>query len=201
VTEPPTYDDDNYGSFAPRQLREVPDERVQIGYRLARLPDLDVVHGIDELPSEGEPDYFPYGSLQTHVDRTGQAAEFSAITAATQRMLEDFEGRQKTATVAELLIVANQALSDASVYCEWLRFDVAEAQPASELIAYFYMRNAKIFAKLVDVTEPGDRVVVVFGAGHEHWLEHFVESTPGFELIDPVPYLQRAVGTEQVPEL
>ena len=73
---------------------------------------------------------------------------------------------------------------------------MAEAQPASELIAYFYMRNAKIFAKLVDVTEPADRVVIAFGAGHKHWLEHFVENTPGFERVDPVPYLQRVGGNE-----
>lgn len=68
---------------------------------------------------------------------------------------------------------------------------MAKLSPA-ELIAYYYMRNAKIFSKLIDVTEPGDRVVVVYGAGHKHWLEHFIRNMPGFELVDPIPYLQRA---------
>ena len=35
----------------------------------------------------------------------------------------------------------------------------------------------------------GDRVIIVFGAGHAYWLRHFVETTPGFELVEPNRYL------------
>ena len=56
------------------------------------------------------------------------------------------------------------------------------------------MRNAKIFSKLVQVTKPGDRVVIVYGAGHKFWLDHFAENTPGFTRVDPLPYLEKAAG-------
>ncbi|MEM8713709.1 MAG: DUF5694 domain-containing protein, partial [Planctomycetota bacterium] len=72
------------------------------------------------------------------------------------------------------------------------RFDEGEAQPAAELQAYWFMRNAKIFSKLDDVVEPGDRVLVVFGAGHKFWLEHLVRRTPGYRLTKPDEYLRRA---------
>jgi hypothetical protein len=63
-------------------------------------------------------------------------------------------------------------------------------QPGAELNSAWYQRNAKIFAKLMQIARPGDRVVVVFGSGHAFWLRHFVQNTPGFELIEPNSYLR-----------
>jgi hypothetical protein len=53
----------------------------------------------------------------------------------------------------------------------------------------WYLRNAKMFSKLTLIARPGDRVLVLVGAGHAYWLRHFVETTPGFRLADPRPYL------------
>ena len=96
--------------------------------------------------------------------------------------------------MAELLYEVNTGpMSSAESYYEMFQFDRGEDQPASELQAYWFMRNAKIFSKLLQVTEPGDRVVVVYGAGHKFWLEHFIDNTPGFVRVDPVPYLNNAI--------
>lgn len=70
-----------------------------------------------------------------------------------------------------------------------LGFGDALSQPGAELNAGWYERNAKIFAKLMMVAKPGDRIVIVYGAGHAYWLRHFIENTPGFQLVDPAPYL------------
>ena len=52
-----------------------------------------------------------------------------------------------------------------------------------------------IFAKLRDVTRPGDRVVVVFGAGHKHWLEQIARNTPGFAVVEVSSYLSSDSAT------
>ncbi len=57
-----------------------------------------------------------------------------------------------------------------------------------------YLRNAKIFAKLMRQAKPGDRIVVVYGAGHNYWLRHFAGATPGYVSVDPMPYLKAAAG-------
>ena len=44
----------------------------------------------------------------------------------------------------------------------------------------------------MEVAEPGDRTVVLYGAGHAAWLRHFVQTTPGFELVEAVDYLPPA---------
>jgi hypothetical protein len=76
-----------------------------------------------------------------------------------------------------------------SLYYGLLQFGDTEDQPGAELNGAWYTRNAKIFAKLMTVARPGDRIVVVYGAGHAFWLRHFIENTPGLELVDPVPFL------------
>jgi hypothetical protein len=106
-------------------------------------------------------------------------------------MVSGFEERQAGSSMSELLVEANNphTLADASMYYRLLSLDSGEDQPGAELFGYWTMRNAKIFAKLMDVARPGDRVVVIFGAGHKHWLEQFVANTPGYAVVDPVPYL------------
>lgn len=61
---------------------------------------------------------------------------------------------------------------------------------ADDVLTPWYLRNAKIFAKLMTVAKPGDRDLVVYGAGHNCWLRQFSGSAPGYRNIDPTPYLE-----------
>jgi hypothetical protein len=36
---------------------------------------------------------------------------------------------------------------------------------------------------------PGDRVLVLFGAGHKHWIEQIVRGMPGMQVVDTAQYL------------
>lgn len=193
VTPAPAYVDAAYREFDSAQLASRRDERVQIGYRLARLAELQTVYGIDEQPTQGEPDYFPFERVQAGVQRHGEDADLAMMMSRAGKLVANFEQRQAGSAIAELLIDANdpRTLADPSMYYELLAFDAGEDQPGAELLGYWFMRNAKIFAKLMDVVKPGDRVVVLFGGGHKHWLEHLVRNTPGFEVVDPVSYLRR----------
>ena len=64
---------------------------------------------------------------------------------------------------------------------------LAQSSPRN---AAWYQRNAKIFAKLMQIVQPDDRILVIFGSGHSFWLRHFVQNTPGFQLIEPGDYLR-----------
>lgn len=54
------------------------------------------------------------------------------------------------------------------------------------------LRNAKILAKLQQVAKPGDRILVVYGMGHNYWLRHFAKTVRGYRNVDPTPYLEKA---------
>lgn len=187
--------DPGFGKFDAAMLASTRDERVQIGYRVARLARLDRVYAIDEQPADGEPDYFPFDKVSAFAKAHGQAGELDAFMAAPAAEMKAFEASQATRTMADLLIEGNVAKGfngSMAGYYRLLSIGDTVNQPGADLNAMWYLRNAKIFAKLVTVTEPGDRVLVIYGAGHNYWLRHFAGEMQGFASVDPVPYLKRA---------
>lgn len=195
VTNGPDYIDTNYAEYGSAMLAKTENERVQLGYRIAARAGLSIVHGIDEQPTEGEPDYFPFDRLMAHAEKTGQADELKSMLAATQQAVETTMSQNADASMAAQLLAFNMtplSTLNASFYYNLSKYDVAEDQPGAELQAYWFMRNAKIFSKIVDVTAPGDRVIVIYGAGHKYWLENLVDGTTGYIRVDPAPYLVRA---------
>lgn len=185
--------DHRYPEFTPEMLLTNADERVQIGYRLAALEGLERVYAIDETGGEGERDYFPFGMVAAWIEAHGRQAEWQAMNAQVAAFTEDLTRRQRTETLGTLLADVNRHdhpfNGNIGFYYGLLRFGDAVDQPGAELNAAWYERNAKIFAKLMLVAHPGDRIVVVYGAGHAYWLRHLVGGMPGFVLVDPVPYL------------
>ena len=197
VANGPDLIDSGFGGFSPAQLLERKDERVQIGYRLAHLLGHNKVYAIDEQPSEGEPDYFPFGKVMQHAQANNQMARLQASMAQVEADKKAFEARQARTDLANLLIDTNEPSpwrAGISGYYEMLRVGDAEQQPGAELNAYWYMRNAKIFGKLMTLAKPGDRVLVLFGSGHSYWLRHFAREVIGFQDVDARPFLRKAAA-------
>ena len=188
--EPP-YLDAAFAKFAPSDLLVDPNEIVQIAYRVAHDGGIERVYAIDEQPSEGEPNYFPFDKVQAFAQQTRAAQELEDASDA-QAFIADFEAAQKTKTIPELLMMMNGSAFTDTFYWNMLKFGEGENQPGPELAAYWFMRNAKIFNKLDQNVKPGDRVVVIYGAGHGHWLREMVERTPGYQLEPVNPYLEQA---------
>lgn len=188
--------DHQWPSFSPEMLLSDPNERIQIGYRLAAVAGVSRVYAIDEQPARGEElDYFPYGAVAAWAEANARAADLQAMQGPVMAYIAEMEARQRTETIGSLLADVNRpdhpfnGVAAQGSYYGFLRFGAGRDLPGAVLNARWYERNAKIFAKLMQVARPGDRIVVVFGAGHNYWLRHFVEMTPGFELVEPGDYL------------
>ena len=187
--------DPHYAAFTPALLRSNRDERVQLGYRIARRLGHSRVYAIDEQPASGEPDYFPFETVARYAAASGMAERLEALMGRGAADTRAFEELQAQSSIAELLISQNDPAGftgSISTYYEFLRFGGVDEQPGADLNAMWYLRNAKIFAKLMRLAVPGDRILVVYGAGHGYWLRHFASETPGFVSVDPRPYLRRA---------
>ncbi len=189
--------DPKYAAFTPAMLGQNRDERVQIAYRLARKLGHLKVYAVDEQPGPGEPDYFPFAKVADFAKGNGKAAQLEAIMAKGAAATRESEEKQARLSIPALLLDYNDPksfLAGISPYYEMLGIGDGEQQPGAELNAMWYMRNAKIFAKLMKVAEPGDRMLVIYGAGHGYWLRHFASETPGFRNVDPLPYLKKAAA-------
>lgn len=181
--------DQGFARFTPDELLRNNDERVQVGYRLARQAGVSRVYAVD---AEGD---FPFEAVQAWAAANDRAAELDREMAKPAAMTERFTAEQKSRTVAQMLRTNNlqtrdgAELSQGNSYYQLLRFGRGTDQPGARLNAAWYERNAVIFANLVRVARPGDRIVLLYGGGHAYWLRHFVGAMPGYRLVDPERYL------------
>jgi len=194
-TKGPDFTVSSFAEFTPEKLGTDRDEAVQIGYRLASKLGLKRIHGIDERPGKDEPNYFPIDKVMSFAEANKMGKELQALMAKGAKVTQEFEAKQANMSIARLLMGYNDPKGEQSsiqTYYELLQFGDGEQQPGADLNAMWYLRNAKIFAKLMKVAVPGDRLLVIYGAGHNYWLRHFASETPGFRHVDPLPYLEAA---------
>lgn len=177
--------------YQPERLLQSRDEVDQIGTRLAYALGHSVVYGINEQSETIE--YFPFYKVERFAQEHQQQAVLERMFAfGNQLKLED-EKQHQTGTVRELLRWHNEPekfeIEMKRFYMSMLEIGNTEQQPGADLNAMWYLRNAKIFSKLRYIAQTGDRIIVLFGAGHAYWLRHFVQLTPEFELVEPSQYL------------
>ncbi len=182
----------SYQRYTPEVLLKEPNEIDQIGFRLAHQLGHLAVYGIDEQSKTI--DYFPYDQVQAYVQAHQQSDKLAGGLALGQRLARQMEQGQKTKTVRQMLLMVNTPGYDvaemAGYYYPLLAVGDAKEQPGAELNAAWYLRNVKIFTKLQTVAQPGDRILVLYGAGHNFWLRHLLRHTPGFVYVDPATVLK-----------
>ena len=192
ISDRPDFALESYGKFVPEKLSSNPDERVQIAFRLAHQLGQKTIYGIDEQSKTI--DYFPFDKVEGYAKKHGQSAALDALQQKVEQMMKQMETAQKTKSIRLMLADLNEpariAADHQNFYYALLPFGNEKEQPGAELNAAWYQRNAKIFAKLTQIAKPGDHVFIVFGSGHAFWLRHFVQNTPGFELVEPNNYLR-----------
>lgn len=182
-----------YTSFTPDDLHTQRNETVQIGFRLAHDAGLSTVSGIDE--DSDTVDYFPFGAVQTYAAQHNMQRELDAWSALLRERVHAFQATLAHRSISQALREMNDPRAVARDHIDFnyglFAFGDTHDTPGADLNAAWYLRNARIFAHLRAVARPGDRVIVVFGAGHAYWLRHFVETAPGFALVEPNAYLPR----------
>lgn len=180
-----------YEKFTPADLLNDRNEIAQIGFRLAKRMKHRAVFAIDEQSKTI--DYYPFDKVEAYANTNGQDAEIASLKTSWQALGAELEAMQKRSTVSQILRELNSVkaiASDQSQYTKMLRFGQGNDWVGADLNAAWYLRNAKIHAKLMKIAQPGDRIVVLYGAGHNYLLRDFVRTTPGFLLIEPRAYLR-----------
>jgi hypothetical protein len=177
----PRYREFRAGTLAPDR-----NEIVQIGYRVAHQQGLAEVIGID---AAGD---FPFGPLQQFAQAQGRADDLQRMVDAIGARTRAFEERARVSTIGRMLRSLNEPAAiaaDHGWYLQTLVFGRGADQPAARLLGSWMARNAAICARLVQSVQPGDRVLVLYGAGHNHLLRQCVRDMPGWQLVEPNAFL------------
>ncbi|MCU1306300.1 MAG: hypothetical protein JWN45_995 [Acidobacteriaceae bacterium] len=121
--------------------------------------------------------------------------EESALIKEVRAVVKKDEEILKTSTVSEYLAHLN-APERARLNNVW---DVeSNLKPGEGYNMYehtdeatgWYKRNLRIATNVLDITEPNDRVLVIFGAGHKKILSDLLGEHPMYCLVDTVKYLK-----------
>jgi hypothetical protein len=157
----------------------------QIGFRLAKVLGHDRVYAIDFQQDED-------------VGRVvGWAAQHgdTGFVALVQRFAAGIQARSdslRALTITEYLHRLNSPAEDAlgqGAYLRMARVGRDTTYVGADVVAGRYARNLKIFANMARLIEPGDRVLVIYGASHGKLLRDFVRESPDLTLVDAQRFL------------
>ena len=174
-------------SFAVGDFTSVRSEQYQIGFRMAKRLTHERIYAVDYFEvgmnfdeviayaKENDPAFlkhmkgFRSGSLMTTID--------SLLQNETLGSLYRFLNRPSTVSQFRAPNTRVATVGEDSTYV------------GADVVAQYHKRNLRIFANIEDVADPGDRILVIFGAGHLPYLRPLIKASPQMEFVDPLDYL------------
>ncbi|MBT8477918.1 MAG: hypothetical protein KJO06_03305 [Gemmatimonadetes bacterium] len=163
-------------------------EEEQIGFRLAARMGLETVYPVDV--KIGLPD----DRLESVLAARPELGRYMAgLQEYGEWAMASMGKWLSEGSVGQMLYRMNTpeaiAWADRGYLEFFLPLGAGDDYAGAEYVATWYERNLKIFSNLHRISAPGDRVFVVFGAGHVPHLRYFVTLSPHFCLEDPLTYL------------
>jgi len=174
-----------YAAFESGTLAPSHNEVVQLGFRLAAANKAQVA-GIDV---DGD---FPFEPVQNYAKAHGQEKLLAGLDAGIVAQVRHVQSVLQNGTISQALRAANDRDTVAhgnDFYRSLLLVGGGTEQPGADLFTAWAKRNFQICANLVQRARPGDRIVVIYGYGHEVLLRQCVSEMPGYRLIEANDYL------------
>lgn len=183
--------DKGFDAYVAGERADRPNEIYQIGMRLAQRMGHETVYAIDAQGRWYEPrvDVMAYarehgqdGLLKSPLD--GPVGEYLA---ERDRAIDADHLRQTFLYMnSEPMIAASHGIYLVNT------FGVGEGDEypgVDGFVSQWYNRNLKVFENIRRISEPGESVLVVIGAGHLPIIRHAAECSPEFKVIEVADYL------------
>jgi hypothetical protein len=168
-------------------------EVYQLGFRLAQEAGLDRVEAVDVERDQS--------FIALAEQREAQLTAADTLDAAWRGRLEQLYTHDDSMKVSEPLPDYLLALNsparirdDAGGYLVGTFKAGGDSSYAGpDFVAGWYDRNLRIFRNLQRITRgAGERIVVIYGAGHLGILRHLAEASPEYQMVDVPAYLGHA---------
>jgi hypothetical protein len=160
-------------------------EEQQLGFRLAERFGHPRLYPIDHA---GE---FPFDAVMEYAQKhdSGFVRRVQQVTAD---IASEENRQQRQNSIGEILRLKNDPASirqGHALYMEFARVGAGDTYVGADLLAKWYDRNIRIFSDLQRIAHPGERVLVIFGAGHAAILRELIASDARLELVEATGYL------------
>ncbi len=163
------------------------DEPYQIGFRVAKTAKVREIQDIDYFNG------FPYDAVVDYANEHGQRALLDACDRLNRRVIAHERGLLRTGTLGDVLRYINEPAivrDSAACYMYEDRIGDASHPVGPTLLTDWYARNLRLFANLARLIHgPHERVLILYGQGHEYLMQQFIAASPNLRLINPNAYL------------
>ncbi|HSF39975.1 MAG TPA: DUF5694 domain-containing protein [Thermoanaerobaculia bacterium] len=168
-----------------RELK--PSETEQIAFRLAKKLGHKKIWPVDHKLD------MDFDSLMQAVQKYGQQAYFEQAMAGGKAYVGETQRRLDQETIGSALRFMNDPKSletGHGMYMLMAQVGGAGDAKGAEVVGGWYQRNLYIFSNLVRLIEsPGERVLLVIGAGHAKLLREYIREAPNLRLEETGEYL------------
>ncbi len=162
-------------------------EHYQIGFKLANRLDHDHVYAVDhyipmkmgkmmEFAKKHQPEFLDY--FERYKNGRHIKMKDSLLQNGTLLELYQYMNTEQSVEKYHEPYVRSLSLADDSSFV------------GADVTADYHRRNLRIFANLMKIAEPGDRIFIMFGAGHSPFIRPLLKDSPRIEFVDPMNYLE-----------
>ena len=184
--------DERFSQYRAGELELEANEIYQIAFKLGKRLEHERLYGVDASGRR----YEDLPEAEAYAQEHGQT--FPTADAWSERFMAAYgvEDRAKAErTLSEHLLFLNSEeqlqFSHGHYVLSYLAMGDEEEYPAADHVTgWWYNRNLRIFSNIARVMEPGDRLLLLIGAGHVPIIRHAAAASPEIDLIDLASVLE-----------
>ncbi len=152
----------------------------QVGFRLAKELGMKTIYPVDY---DGD---FPWQRIVNFAKATGKSQQYDQLFADMGAHFKKQDEFLPAHTILETLLFMNadeRVAQDVGFYYREVHFGEPADYAGPDLLTSWYQRNMRIYNNIVNLIDsPGERILVIYGAGHLGWLRMAAESDPTVRL-------------------
>lgn len=193
-----TYWNDRYALWLAGSYELGTNEIEQIGFRVAKSMKLKELSPVDypmwmnglTAIERHTPKPSPVSKSEAAPENEPESPGMREIRAQVAKDEQTLAGSTVGAYLAYLNAPAREAMNHKwDVMWNLAPGDGVALYETTDLAANWYKRNLRIFTNLLEITEPGDRVLLLIGSGHGKILKGFAADHPQYCLVDDARHL------------
>ena len=177
--------DERYRQYLAGKFELQANEIYQMAFRLGRKLGHERLYGVDVSGRN----YKDLPESEAYAIEHGQ--EFPQADLWSERFTELYrvDDRSKAnQTLREHFLYLNSAdrlrIGHGHYVLSYLGLGDEEEFPATDSVTgWWYNRNLRIYSRILRVMEPGDRLLLLIGAGHVPIIQHAAKASPEIDLI------------------
>jgi hypothetical protein len=184
--------DSQYQVYDPTRPDRRKNETYQLGFRIGNSLGIPKIWCIDDMGN-------PYPQIQAIMTDRGRGAQFEDYFYNSEnKNIVRLENLPKIQCIIDELIRLNdketiyKSLQSHLVHPFKYEENPGDFTGVDFESGRWFNRNLRIFRNIQRIpAQPEDRILIIIGSGHLNLLNFFIDVSPEFQLVSPIPYLEK----------